>query len=106
MTGFDSNKTLKAIGIAKDGHVIYGPYNPYSALYGCDDVDMCNGRIMEDGSYAYIATTTAPYFVGCWGPAPANNFYASCSTNTCLNAKLIGVSVLGLLLSVVGFLMM
>jgi hypothetical protein len=85
VTGFDNNKTLKAVGVAKDGRVIYGPYNPNGNLYGCGDVDMCNGRIMEDGSYAYLATTTSPYFVGCWGPAPNNVYYASCSANTCKN---------------------
>lgn len=56
VTGFYANYTLKAIGMAKDGHVIYGPYNPYGDLYTCSDLDMCNGRVMEDGSYAYIAS--------------------------------------------------
>ena len=54
--GFETNYTLKMIGLAKDGRVIYGPYNTNHDLWGCNDVDMCNGRIMDDGSYAYLAS--------------------------------------------------
>lgn len=67
--GFSSDNELLVVGIALDGHVIYGPHNFYGDLWTCDDVDLCNGRIMEDESYAYLATTKHPYFVGCWGPA-------------------------------------
>lgn len=58
----------QVIGIAKDGHLIYGPYNGSGELYTCDDRDVCNGKFMSDGSYAYVSTTTHPYLVGCWGP--------------------------------------
>jgi len=58
-------------GIARDGHVIYGPYNGDGELWGCDDHDVCNGFFLPDQSYAYAATSTFPYIVGCWGPAPA-----------------------------------
>lgn len=30
-------------GIAKDGHVIYGPYNGNGELWACEDLDFCNG---------------------------------------------------------------
>lgn len=106
VTGFDSNETLKAIGMAKDGHVIYGPYNPYGNLYTCDDLDMCNGRIMEDGSYAYLATQTYPYFVGCWGPAPQPVYFAECSTNTCKKANFITMAMSSLLIVMVAYLVM
>lgn len=58
-------------GLAKDGHVIYGPYNSDGEYWTCDDVDMCNGFFLDDGSYGYASTTFFPYMVGCWGPAYA-----------------------------------
>jgi hypothetical protein len=57
------------VGLAKDGHVIYGPYNDYGELWSCDDVDYCNGFFLDDTSYGYASTTFFPYTVGCWGPA-------------------------------------
>ena len=30
------------------------------------DLDRCNGMVMEDGSYAYFATATFPYFLACY----------------------------------------
>lgn len=36
------------IGIAKDGHVIYGPYNKDGELWGCTDTDYCNGFFLGD----------------------------------------------------------
>jgi hypothetical protein len=57
-------------GIARDGHVIYGPYNKAGELWACGDLDICNGFFLDDGSYGYAATTTFPYAVGCWGPGP------------------------------------
>lgn len=57
------------VGIARDGHVIKGPYNSNGELWQCDDHDVCNGAFLNDGSYAYVTTTTFPYVVGCWGPA-------------------------------------
>ena len=41
---------------------------------------------MEDGSYAYIATDTFPYFVGCWGPGAINSMAPSCTSNSCNGA--------------------
>lgn len=57
-------------GLARDGHVIFGPYNSDGELWGCEDVDLCNGFFLSDGSYGYASTTFFPYMVGCWGPAP------------------------------------
>ena len=58
------------VGLAKDGHVIWGPYNinngkakPWT---GCD-VDICNGAYVN-GNYGYASTLFHPWLVGCWGP--------------------------------------
>ena len=58
------------MGLAKDGHIIVGPYNSDGELWSCDDHDVCNGVFLSDNSYAYAMTYTFPYVVGCWGPGP------------------------------------
>jgi hypothetical protein len=74
-------------GLAKDGHVIYGPYNTYGELWSCEDVDACNGFFLSDNSYGYASTTFFPYTVGCWGPASASlTTGLSCSINACYSA--------------------
>jgi len=71
-------------GLAKDGHVIYGPFNADGEVWSCDDVDMCNGFFLADGSYGYASTSFFPYLVGCWGPASASHDYLpTCTTNGC-----------------------
>lgn len=82
------------VGIAKDGHVIFGPYNENGELWSCDDVDFCNGFFLSDTSYAYASTTFYPYTVGCWGPANGQlgEFTPSCTTNACGDA-VSGVSL-------------
>ena len=74
-------------GIARDGHVIYGPYNKDGELWACDDHDVCNGFFLEDGSYGYASTITFPYIVGCWGPGPLQEYAASCTTRGCFATK-------------------
>jgi hypothetical protein len=59
------------VGLARDGHVIKGPYNVDGELWDCDDHDICNGAFLNDGSYAYVTTQNFPYTIGCWGPAPS-----------------------------------
>ena len=59
-----------AMGLAKDGHIIVGPYNSSGELWSCDDHDACNGVFLADNSYAYAMTYTFPYVVGCFGPGP------------------------------------
>ena len=53
------------IGIALDGHLIYSPYDengdPHAGL------DSCNGKVYE-GTYAYFASNSFPYILGCFGP--------------------------------------
>ena len=60
-------RTIKPIGIAKDGRVIYGPYTKDGKLWQPCDVDVCNGRFFGE-NYAYVATMFFPYVIGCWGP--------------------------------------
>jgi len=75
------------VGLARDGHVIKGPYNSDGELWACDEHDICNGAFLSDGSYAYVTTDTFPYTVGCWGPAPDQSFRlpVSCTLKTCGN---------------------
>jgi len=75
----------KPIGLARDGHIILGPYKSDGEIYGCDDHDICNGAFVGDDKdvYAYVGTDTFPYVVGCWGPGPQQNYTASCSSSSC-----------------------
>ena len=58
------------IGIAKDGHLLVGPYkSDDGTLWSCSDHDICNGVMDDNGNYLYAATNSFPYQVGCWGPA-------------------------------------
>jgi hypothetical protein len=73
------------IGLARDGHVIVGPYNDEGELWNCDEHDVCNGTFLKDSSYAYVLTTTFPYVVGCWGPGEVQYKTVSnkCSPKSC-----------------------
>ena len=77
-----SLQTILPVGLAKDGHIIYGPYRIDGSLWEPCDVDVCNGRFIN-GYYSYVMTTFHPYTVGCWGPG--NNPQDSKLTNTCSN---------------------
>ena len=70
------------IGLARDGHIIVGPYNDDGYAWACDEHDVCNGAFV-DGQYVYVSTETFPYVVGCWGPGPQQTKNVSCSTNSC-----------------------
>ena len=61
------------IGLAKDGHLIYGPYNSAGKLWSCSDHDVCNGTFI-DGNYVYLSTTTFPYVLGCFGPSVSQTY--------------------------------
>jgi len=83
-------------GIARDGHVIVGPYNAQGELWDCTQLDVCHGTFLADGSYVYVPTATFPHLIGCWGPAPVNNHRVStrCSALTCAAGTDNGASVL------------
>lgn len=54
------------IGVALDGFPIYGPRaSDVDHLITSDDLDECHGREVN-GAYRYHATTTWPYFLGCY----------------------------------------
>lgn len=71
------------VGIAKDGHPIYGPYNEDGELWTCDDHDICNGRFFDNGTYGYVSTMVHPYVLGCWGPAAYQSYSQTCSEGAC-----------------------
>ena len=70
------------IGITRDGHMIYGPYNKDGELWSCDEHDICNGTFI-DGNYVYVSTTTFPYILGCFGPGPQQEHAVTCSNSSC-----------------------
>lgn len=81
-------KVRLPVGIAKDGHPIYGPYKENGEFYGPCDVDVCNGVTFKYGTlateayYGYVSTMFFPYTVGCWGPGnKGSKIQVRCSTN-------------------------
>lgn len=90
----------QVVGIARDGHLLYGPYNSDLELWHCDDHDVCNGMFMQDGSYSYVSTVTHPYSIGCWGPATVQYVpHSLCSLNTCGGITLIVANAMAIVLS-------
>eukprot|EP00754_Rhynchopus_humris_P037898 Rhum_TRINITY_DN205_c0_g1::Rhum_TRINITY_DN205_c0_g1_i1::g.847::m.847 len=74
--------TLTTIGLAKDGHTIYGPYLADGTKADVAGLDVCNGAVGLDGdcgSYAYYATTKFPYLTGCFGQGNRPGFTAQCT---------------------------
>ena len=70
------------IGLARDGHIVIGPYKSDGSVWGCTDRDVCNGAFVN-GSYVYVGSNTFPYNVGCWGPGPDPLYQVGCSSNSC-----------------------
>lgn len=110
LSGFSSKKTLTVVGVAKDGHLIYGPYKQTGELFTCSSLDICNGFSLDDGSYGYVYSTTYPYTVNCFGPGVARNMVESCSTNTCSssssNSQMLQSGISALLISAAVFALM
>ena len=78
---FSSYRTLTVIGIAKDGHVIYGPYTS-AGVQVTSGFDICNGMFYDSiGNYGYFATSTYPYVTGCFGPGNYPSVKPNCTTN-------------------------
>ncbi|CAF1140539.1 unnamed protein product [Adineta ricciae] len=81
ISSFSSYQTKTIIGVAKDGHLIYGPYLSAGTRV-TSGFDACNGMFHDsNGNYAYFATSTYPYLVGCFGPANYPSFGPNCTTN-------------------------
>mmetsp|Transcript_41063 Transcript_41063/g.53856 ORF Transcript_41063/g.53856 Transcript_41063/m.53856 type:complete len:244 (+) Transcript_41063:567-1298(+) len=73
----------KPIGLARDGHLIMGPYkNASGALWTCADRDVCNGAFVS-GQYVYVGADNFPYVTGCWGPGPTPEYKPGCTNNGC-----------------------
>jgi hypothetical protein len=48
-------------------------WQKHGYVAGVGDLDVCNGALTSDGTYAYFATDNFPYFMGCYrGTAPAD----------------------------------
>lgn len=78
---FSSYQTLTVIGLAKDGHIMYGPYLSTGARVR-SRFDICNGMFHDSiGNYGYFATCTFPYLTGCSGPGNYPSFTPNCTTN-------------------------
>ncbi|CAF1502836.1 unnamed protein product [Adineta steineri] len=78
---FSSYRTKTVIGIAKDGHIIYGPYTT-GGVQVTSGFDICNGMFHDSiGNYGYFATQTYPYITGCFGPGNYPTATVNCSTN-------------------------
>ncbi|CAF0846239.1 unnamed protein product [Adineta ricciae] len=76
-----SAKKLTVIGIANDGHIIYGPYLNNGQLV-TSGTDICNGMFYDsNGNYAYFATTKFPYIMSCFGPGNYPSFGPNCTRN-------------------------
>ena len=77
---------LLVMGVAKDGHLVYGPYQADGTLVTAG-FDVCGGVWFdEDGdgapeTYAYFATDTFPYYSGCFGPGNFPEHTPQCTTN-------------------------
>jgi len=81
-----SNWNKEVIGIGKDGHVLYSPYNSNGDLWTPAEVDGCNGAWSDDHmDYFYVGTQWHPYLVGCMGsankPHVEYSLYPQCSLN-------------------------
>jgi len=96
----DTSNYGGVVGLAKDGHVIYGPYNDDGELWACEETDMCNGFLLADGSYGYASTGYFPYTVGCWGPAPGPAETAViCSGNACVGGSMAGLAPISIIIA-------
>ena len=72
-------QNVEIIGLGRDGHPVYGPWNESGLQWDCDKHDICNGAFLADGSYGYVSTSTFPYVVSCWGPGVGQNYKATCT---------------------------
>ena len=89
LQGYSTVQTKTIIGISKDGHVMYGPYDESGELWQPHAVDACNGAWSsspDSSDYFYVGTRWHPYLVGYQGPAnfpqqQEDAIYAQCSLN-------------------------
>ena len=82
LESFEDRKQLTVIGIARDGRVVYGPYEDTGKL--AEGLDVCNGKEVDingDINYAYFGREVFPYFVGCFGPGNYPDYVPECTSN-------------------------
>ena len=87
---FTSSNGLTPIGLAKDGHIIWGPYDSDGNAFDACDLDYCSGATI-DGVYGYASTQYHPYLPACYGPATSRGSYQQQCT---LNAPYCSSSLL------------
>ncbi|KAG6610510.1 YHYH domain [Phytophthora cinnamomi] len=59
------------VGFAFDGFPLYGPYAENGQAPS--DLDACNGRIGDDGTYRYHVTLGPPFLLGCFRGTPSTD---------------------------------
>jgi len=68
ISGFANYQKQTVIGVAKDGHVIYGPYLSANTRV-TSGFDVFNVMFYDSiDNYAYFTTSTYPYLAGWFGP--------------------------------------
>ena len=102
---FSGNKSITVFGVAKDGHIIIGPYDSAGNVFDCSKLDSCGGTWLSDGSYAYVMQKYFPYHLNCFGPAMTYTYNASCTSNNCVpgyttssNAKMMMTTLFGMMI--------
>lgn len=70
LSAFQDLRYKTVVGIAKDGHILYGPYRDDGLTWEPDEVDICNGAWTDDlEEFFYPGTHWHPYGPGCLGSA-------------------------------------
>ena len=88
LEGYESTWNGEVIGIAKDGHPIYGPKDSTGTRFACGDTDLCNGKFFGDGHYGYVSVETFPYVLGCYGPAAPKTHSPTCTNFKCTDGDI------------------
>ena len=68
LKSYENYKSEILLGVARDGHMILGPYTEQGVMYDCRHYDQCGGTQSSDGSYVYIFSEKYPYTMNCFGP--------------------------------------
>jgi len=55
------------------GASVTAAWDAHEYAAGESELDECNGMTLSDGSYAYFATDSFPYFMGCYRGTPTTN---------------------------------
>ena len=69
----DCSSVIEAVSSWQRTSEVRNAWEANEYIAGSGNLDQCNGTYLADGSYAYFATATFPYFMGCYhGEAVAN----------------------------------